>query len=93
MLIKPDVCMLSSGDIVTELETKLLKMVEELCVTPDCHVQLALCKTALSVCEGFLQNQAFLFLCVYKMFVGHLNQDPAADLTDVCITKTNVSRP
>ena len=27
------------------------------CVTPDCHVQLALCKTALSVCEEFLHYE------------------------------------
>ena len=52
-MLKSDVCMLSSGDIVSELETKHTKLVEEfVCVTPDCHVQLALCKTALSV-SGF----------------------------------------
>ena len=71
---KSNVCMLSSEDIVTELitkHTKLLKKVEEfVCVTPDCRVQLALCKMATRVCEGFFQNLAFLFPCVYSACCG-----------------------
>ena len=29
----------------------------------------------------------YYYYYYYKMFVGHLNQDPVANLTDVCTTK------
>lgn len=73
-LLKSDVCMLSSEHIVSELQSKqsqLIKVISEfVCTTPDSHVQLALYKTALYMCEGLACDQAYLFPRVYKLFLN-----------------------
>ena len=52
------------GDIIYKLRTKHSQLNDTLenfvCTTPNCHVMLAMYKTAFHVCEGLLHNQAFL---------------------------------
>ena len=63
-LLQSGVCMLSSDDIIYKLRTKRSQLNDTLenfvCTTPNCHVMLAMYKTAFHVCEGLLHNQAFL---------------------------------
>ena len=62
-LLQSGVCMLSSDDIIYKLRTKCSQLndtLENFCTTPNCHVMLAMYKTAFHVCEGLLHNQAYL---------------------------------
>ena len=75
-LLKSDICTLSNENILTELKTKEIQFNEAIKeFSPsdgESHVQLALRRTALQVCNIIKLDQAFLFPDVYKVFLQFL---------------------
>ena len=74
--LKSGECMLSSEEVVQTLEAKQvelqIKIVEFQCMSTESHVNLCLCKTALSACELLASNRAFLFPDIYRHFMDYM---------------------
>ena len=75
-LLKSDICILSNEKILAELEAKEIQFNEAIKeFSPsdgESHVQLALRRTALQVCNIIKLDQDFLFPDVYKVFLQFL---------------------
>ena len=89
-MLKSDVCMLSSEDIVLKLKAKkenLEKVVHELeCLTPEASdiVECCLYKTVLHACELVASDRPFLFPNMYRLFMQYLG-DYDIDCSEVCV--------
>ena len=94
-MLKSDVCMLASEDIVLELRAKkenLEKIVHEFeYVTPEVSdiVECCLYKTALHACELVASDCPFLFPTMYRQFMGYLT-DYDIDLSKACTSKSRL---
>ena len=72
-MLKSDVCMLSSGDVVLELKAKketLERIVHEFeYITPEPRdiVEWCLYRTALHACDLVASDHSFLFPSIYKL--------------------------
>ena len=90
-LSKSPVCMLSSDYIISALRSKhayLTELVNQfVCMTADSFVDLALHKTALHMCTGLINDRAFLFPSVYRIFLSYL---PEKSFPDNCISKSRL---
>ena len=92
-MLKSDVCMLSSGDIVLELKVKkekLEKVVQEFeYMTPEPRdiVEWCLYRTALHACDLVASDHSFLFPSIYELFMQYLAEHDV-DLSGVCVSKS-----
>ena len=90
-LSKSPVCMLSIDYIISALRSKhayLTELVNQfVCTTADSFVDLALHKTALHMCTGLINDHAFLFPSVYRIFLSYL---PEKSFPDICISKSRL---
>ena len=95
-MLKSDVCMLASDDIVLELKAKkesLEKFVYEFeCTMPSEAsdvVDCCLYKTALHACELVASDYPFLFPTMYRLFTEYLS-DYDIDCSEVCTSKSRL---
>ena len=94
-MLASDVCMLSSEDIVSELQAKkkqLERIVDEfeyVTLEPSDIVQWCLYKTALHVCELVVSDRPFLFPNMYRLFMQYVS-DHDIELSSVCVSKSRL---
>ena len=95
-MLKSDVCMLSSGDVVLELKPKketLERVVHEFqsSTTPEPRdiVEWCLYRTALHACDLVASDHSFLFPSMYKLFMQYLAECDV-DIPDVCVPKSRL---
>lgn len=78
-LLKSDVCMLSSDDVLQELECKEKYLVDKnsefLCTSEESYRHCAVYKTALVASRLLSSEQAFVFNTIYHEFVSNIPED------------------
>ena len=94
-ILKSDVCMLSSEDIVSELKEKrkeLERIVSEFeYLTPEASDVVECCpyKTALRACELVASDHPFLFPSMYRLFMQYLAEHDI-NLFDVFVSRSRL---